>query len=696
MIPLDLFLAEVPGLPAHAARLLAKEGVKTVADVVWHLPFRHEDRRQMQALAFQAGLLPSCHHVLITKTGNKFFGGRSGVFEAVVRHATGLLGQQLTLKWWNMPFMSRVLAEGQELIVYGVIKDSKGRLSMSHPEYEIVKGGADDDAEQIHTGRITPIYRLKGAMTQKALRVAAWHVCQALPGAFCEDLLPTPSAEGEFAGLTRSLALREVHFPSSMEKLEQARRYLALEEFYGYQLRVARRKRRVIESGGRKQIGTGELLRDFFNELPFQLTTAQQRCLEEIHRDMGSGAPMNRLLHGDVGSGKTVVAFAAMLRAVESGRQAVLMAPTQILAEQHARNARKWLEPLGLRVALRTGSKREDGDDFDLMRGKLSAGKPEIVIGTHALLHDAELMHNTGIVVIDEQHKFGVAQRAKLIRKGDTPDVLVMTATPIPRTLTLTIYGDLEVSTIDQKPRDGVKIVTKVRPKTKLKDAAKFLREQIEEGRQGYIVYALIDESEKLEAGAATKGHEEWSKLLAPCEVGLLHGRMSAEEKEDVMKRFRAGKLDALVSTTVIEVGIDVPNATVMFIHDAGRFGLAQLHQLRGRIGRGAHTSYCVLFVDDKDTDNRQRLAIMEETSDGFQIAEEDLRRRGPGDVLGHAQSGQAPLLFGELLADTRLVRLARQLAEKTLDEDPHLQRPALAAFRDEPVTAEKEQGMMQ
>lgn len=667
----------------------------TVADVIALMPSRHEDRRQMQALAFQAGLVPTCHHVLITKTGNKFF-GRAGVFEAVVRHATGLLGQQLTLKWWNMPFMSRVLAEGQELIVYGIIKDTKGRLSMAHPEYEIVKGGADDDAGQIHTGRITPIYRLKGAMTQKALRVAAWHVMQALPESFIEDLLPAPSGEGEFAGMSRSKALREVHFPSSMEKLEQARRYLALQEFYGYQLRVARRKRRVIESGGRRQVGTGELLRDFFNELPFQLTPAQQRCLDEIHRDMASGNPMNRLLHGDVGSGKTVVAFAAMLRAVESGRQAVLMAPTQILAEQHARNARKWLEPLGLRVALRTGSKREDGDGVELMRGKSSSAKPEIVIGTHALLHDAELMHKTGIVVIDEQHKFGVAQRAKLIRKGDTPDVLVMTATPIPRTLTLTIYGDLEVSTIDQKPRDGVKIITKVRPKTKLKEAAKFLREQIEEGRQGYIVYALIDESEKLDAGAATKGHEEWSKLLAPCEVGLLHGRMSAEEKEEVMKRFRAGKMDALVSTTVIEVGIDVPNATVMFIHDAGRFGLAQLHQLRGRIGRGAHTSYCVLFVDDKDEENRQRLAVMEETSDGFQIAEEDLRRRGPGDVLGHAQSGQAPLLFGELLADTRLVRLARQLAERTLDEDPQLLRPALAVFRDEPVVAEKAQAMMQ
>ncbi len=697
VIPTNLSLAEVPGLPAKAARTLAKEGVTTVADVIWHLPFRHEDRRHMQALAFQAGPLPSCHHVLVTKTGNKFFGGRSGMFEAVVQHAGGLLGQQLTLKWWNMPFMSRVLAEGQELIVYGIIKDTKGRLSMAHPEYEIVKGGGEEDAEQIHTGRITPVYRLKGSMTQKALRVAAWHVFQGVAATpFVEDLLPTPSVEGEFAGMTRSLALREAHFPATMEKLEQARRYLALEEFYGYRLRVARRKRRVVESGGRAQKGTGELLRDFFNELPFQLTPAQQRCLDEIHRDMASGSAMNRLLHGDVGSGKTVVAFAAMLRAVESGRQAVLMAPTQILAEQHARNARKWLEPLGLRVALRTGTKREDGDDFELMRGKLDTKKAEIVIGTHALLHDADLMHNTGIVVIDEQHKFGVAQRAKLIRRGDTPDVLVMTATPIPRTLTLTIYGDLDVSTIDQRPRDGVKIITKVRPKTKLKEAAKFLREQIEEGRQGYIVYPLIEESEKIDAGAATKGHEDWSKLLAPCEVGLLHGRLTAEEKEDVMKRFRAGKLDALVSTTVIEVGIDVPNATVMFIHDAGRFGLAQLHQLRGRIGRGAHTSYCVLFVEDKDEENRQRLAIMEETSDGFQIAEEDLRRRGPGDVLGHAQSGQAPLRFGELLADTRLVRLARQLAERTLDEDPQLLRPALAAFRDEPVVAEKAQAMMQ
>jgi len=301
-------------------------------------------------------------------------------------------------------------------------------------------------------------------------------------------------------------------------------------------------------------------------------------------------------------------------------------------------------------------------------------------------------VHDLGLIVIDEQHKFGVAQRARLIQQGCTPDVLVMTATPIPRTLTLTIYGDLDVSTIDQRPHQGVKIITKVRSKKKIDEAAKFLQEQIDAGRQGYLVYPLIEESDKLDASAATKGHKDWSKLLKPRKVGLLHGRLNAEEKDEVMKPFREGDLDALVSTTVIEVGVDVPNATVMFIHDAGRFGLAQLHQLRGRIGRGAHTSYCVLFIDEKDEEAKERLAIMEETSDGFRIAEEDLRRRGPGNVLGHAQSGQAPLRFAELLADTRLVRLARQLAERTLDDDPTLDKhPALRpfAFEGKPVPKE-------
>ncbi|MBL9142590.1 MAG: ATP-dependent DNA helicase RecG [Verrucomicrobiaceae bacterium] len=679
--PLHRPLRDVPGIVAHVERQLGKEDIKTVADVLAHLPFRHEDRIRMEGQTFHASETPSCHRVIVMKTGVKFFGPRrGGNFEAVVQHTdANALGQQLTLRWWGMSFMSRVIAEGQELIIHGKIKDWKGRLSMDHPEYEILRGGDDDEAVTIHAGRITPIYRLGGALTQKAVRVAAWHALQVVPEHFIDDLLPQPKADGEFAGWNRSRAIREAHFPTSTESLDTARRYLALEEFYLYQLRVVHRRREVLASGGRSMTGDGSLVDAFIKGLPFALTDAQSRCVKEIKADMASKAPMNRLLHGDVGSGKTVVAFASMLTAVEAGAQAALMAPTQILAEQHARNARKWLEPLGLRVALLTGAKKEDGSGMELWTGD---AKPHILIGTHALLHDDRLVHDLGLVVIDEQHKFGVAQRAKLIQQGTAPDVLVMTATPIPRTLTLTIYGDLDVSTIDQRPQTGTKITTAVRSKSKIEDAAKFLREQIEAGRQGYLVYPLIEESDKLDAGAAVKGHKEWGKLLKPHKVGLLHGRMDAEEKDDVMKPFREGDTHALVSTTVIEVGVDVPNATVMYIHDAGRFGLAQLHQLRGRIGRGAHSSYCVLFIDDKDEEAKEHLAIMEETSDGFRIAEEDLRRRGPGNVLGHAQSGQAPLRFAELLADTRLVRTARALAERTFEEDPQLSKPEHLALR--------------
>lgn len=674
------------------AKQLEKDGVKTVADVLQMLPFRHEDRRRTDSLSFQASELPACHMVMVVKTGVKFFGGGRGrgTFEAVVQHAYDAgLGQQLTLRWWNMPFMSKVIAEGMELVIHGKIKDWRGRLSMDHPEYEVIDAEEGDAQVTLHTGRITPVYRLRAGLVQKTLRTAAWHVVQSLPERYLPDMLPPAKETGEFAGWHRSRAMKEVHFPTDAAALDKARRYLALEEFYLYQLRVVRRRLTVLASGGRALVGDGSKVAAFRAALPFTLTEAQARCVQEITADLARAEPMNRLLHGDVGSGKTVVALCAMLHAVEAGVQAALMAPTQILAEQHAQNARRWLEPLGLRVALLTGSKKEDGSGMELFTGSAHVGeKPHLIIGTHALLHDRGLVHDLGLVVVDEQHKFGVAQRAKLIEQGLRPHVLVMTATPIPRTLTLTLYGDLDVSTIDQRPQLGVEIETKVRSAKDTARAAKFLKEQLDSGRQGYLVYPLIEESEKLDASAAKKGHKEWSELLAPHAVGLLHGRMSAEEKEGVMRAFRAQEIMALVSTTVIEVGVDVPNATVMFIHDASRFGLAQLHQLRGRIGRGSHHSYCVLFVEEKDEEERARLAIMEETSDGFRIAEEDLRRRGPGNVLGHAQSGQAPLRFAELLADTRLVSLARQIAERTLTQDPSLSLPQhlrLRPYAEEP-----------
>lgn len=673
-IHLDTALETVPGLSAFAVKMLTTEGIHTVGELIACYPTRHEDRRHMAFKGFSPGETPVCHHVRILKTRILRFGKGGGVFEAVVESAHGnLMNQQLTLRWFKMTFLQKVLAVDMELMIYGRIKEVKARLIMDHPDYEVVREEEDEATAKIHTGRLVPVYRLRGGLKQKPLRAAIWEVMEQLDEAAIPDLLPKPKSDGEFTGMSRGRALRTLHHPREQTDLEQAKRYLALEEFYLMQLRVVKRKLRYQKATGWRQKSNGTLTTEFLENLPFKLTEAQERCLAEIQDDMAEPQPMNRLLHGDVGSGKTVVALAAMLTAVESGQQAALMAPTQILAEQHYANAVRWLEPLGIRVTLRTGDRKE---------GMESSAAPHLYIGTHALLYDQESLSRLGLVVIDEQHKFGVAQRARLIARGKMPDVLVMTATPIPRTLTLTLYGDLDVSTIDHRPKERGKVITAVREITKLDDVTKFVLAQLDEGRQCYIVYPLIEESEKLDASAAKTGFTEWSKRLAPNEVELLHGRMNSEEKEAIMKRFRKGDIQALVSTTVIEVGVDVPNATMMLIHDAGRYGLAQLHQLRGRIGRGAHASYTVLFIAKGDKESKERLHILEETHDGFRIAEEDLRRRGPGDVLGQAQSGQAPLRFGEMLADTRLVTLARRLAMRTLTADPDLTRPEHALLR--------------
>jgi len=704
VLTLDSPPEQVEGLRPGTLRMLQKEGIDRIGELVLHFPVRHEDRRQLNFTAFSPSDTPVCHRVRILKTRVLGFGGRGGVFEAVVEGASGNpMNQQLTLRWFKMTFLQKVLAVDMELMIYGRIKEIKARLVMDHPDYEIVTGTGEDDEHGLHTSRIVPVYRLRGALKQKPFRSAIWEVLEQLEDSALPDLLPLPRAGGEFAGLSRARALRQLHHPEEFAELEQARRYLALEEFYLMQLRAVRRRHQFKQNSGWSHVPHGSLLRSFLDGLPFQLTQAQERSLDEILADLALPQPMNRLLHGDVGSGKTVVALAAMLVVVESGHQASLMAPTQILAEQHYQNALRWLVPLGVRVALRTGDKVIDGDaglfgcgrrDDGLSqdespstregRAPLASSGPDVIIGTHALLYDQKKsnLSRLGLVVIDEQHKFGVAQRARLVAQGVMPDVLVMTATPIPRTLTLTLYGDLDVSTIDQRPKERGRIITAVREITKVDEVTQFVLTRLEEGRQCYVVYPLIDESEKLDLGAATTGHGEWSKRLAPHATGLLHGRMDAEEKESVMRRFRDGEIQVLVSTTVIEVGVDVPNATLMIIHDAARFGLAQLHQLRGRIGRGSHTSYAVLFVPKGDKEALERLQLLAETSDGFKIAEEDLRRRGPGDVLGSAQSGQSPLRFGTLLADTRLVTMARKLADRTLAADPLLAAPEHARLR--------------
>jgi len=406
--------------------------------------------------------------------------------------------------------------------------------------------------------------------------------------------------------------------------------------------------------------------------------------IHEIRHDLAASHPMNRLLQGDVGSGKTAVAIAAMLLAVEGGYQAAFMAPTQILAEQHYDVLRRWLESLGVSVALRTAARQEETGPLPLFGcvGDSVPEEPQIIVGTHALLYDKVSFSNLGLVVIDEQHKFGVAQRARLSANEPAPDVLVMTATPIPRTLTMTIYGDLDVSTIDEMPRNRGKIVTAVRDESKLGEVLSFLRTQLEAGRQLYVIYPLIDESEKLDAKAAAAEYELWRERLHPFRCDLLHGRIPPSKKQEIMERFRSGETNALISTTVLEVGVDVANASVMLIENAERFGLAQLHQLRGRIGRGEHKSYCILLTSVPAKEASAKLAVLERTRDGFEVAEADWELRGPGDLLGTAQSGLPALKIGNLKTDAHLMRRARASAVSILERDPRLELPENQRFR--------------
>ena len=669
---LDTPLADFPDLPPRLLRSLARAEMAVARDLITHFPRRYEDRTRFDRFPGEESDTAVCVRGEITRTSLKRFGGWKRIFEVTLEEpGGGLLSHPLVCRWFNSPWVQKALASGQEVVVYGKPKRRGNVIGIDHPEFEVVETGEEIS---IHLDRIVPVHRAVEGASPRVLRAAIYRILEMLD-LFALDA-PAPGLNArDFAE-----ALRAIHFPASMEALDKARRRLVFAEFFALQLVLAARRgeqralRRVPHSG------PGELVRRFHASLPFALTGAQVRTIGEIEGDLRQPFPMNRLLHGDVGSGKTLVALSAMLRAVEAGCQAALMAPTQILAEQHYLTCQRLLAPLGVRVALRTAARREDTSLplFD------HAGNDEaqIMIGTHALLYEGAEFSRLGLAVIDEQHKFGVMQRARLMEKGDRPDILVMTATPIPRTLTMTLYGDLDVSTLDELPARRGRIVTAVRDEKKLPDAAKFIREQLEADRQAYIVYPLIDESESLTAKAATAEIAKWQKWLAPFSCKLLHGRIAPEEKDAIMGRFRAGEIHALIATTVIEVGIDVPNANIMLIENAERFGLAQLHQLRGRIGRGEHKSWCIL-IHGKDADlSDGKLATLEATADGFQIAEADLRLRGPGDLLGTAQSGLPPLKLGDPMADGELMQEARRAARALIEADPKLSQPENQHFR--------------
>jgi RecG-like helicase/REP element-mobilizing transposase RayT len=895
-VHLDTPLTDLEWLPPQRQRQLERFGLATVGALLTHFPKRYEDRTRFDRFPTGDTAEPVCVCGVVKKTSVRRIRGYQKMFDVVLEEESAhALSAPLLCRWFNAHWVEKMIVNGQRLVVYGKPKPSGSGVVIAHPEFEVV----EDDAEaSIHLQRIVPIHRATEGLSARVLRALIWEVLERLCDDEVEPLIPAA-----LDATPRAWALRQIHFPDSWATRDKARRHLVLSEFFVMQVSIAAKRAEQAAKPGAVHCSGDTLMRRLHAALPFPLTGAQLRSIEEIRADLASPRPMNRLLHGDVGSGKTLVALSAMLLAVEAGYQAALMAPTQILAEQHYLTLRHLCEPLGLRVALRTAARSEQSEalplfqnagpqapgstrvprvgegvppsrtsadvrlvtnakyskrnlphfeqpwaiyavtfttrarrclspeartivlnalrhfhnqryelfaacvmpdhthflfqpwpkerdaagspifwtladllhslksfsaheinrlekksgsiwekesfdryarsDADLaekfqyivrnpwdaqvaaqgevypwvwiqeddFRDADAAGsasrrdaatntrdacaprislttlfpdsEPHILVGTHALLYEGAGFSRLGLAVIDEQHKFGVLQRARLRDQGVAPDVLVMTATPIPRTLTMTLYGDLDVSTLDELPKNRGKIVTAARDAAKLPEAVKFLREHLEAGRQAYIVYPLIDESEKLEAKAAAGEFKKWQELLAPMKCELLHGRIAPEEKDAIMERFRRGESKALIATTVIEVGIDVPNANIMLIENAERFGLAQLHQLRGRIGRGEHKSYCILLRSAKAEDAAlEKLRILEATSDGFKIAEADLQIRGPGDILGTAQSGLPPLKLGDPLADHELMQLARNAAFLLFERDPQLAAPENARYR--------------
>ncbi len=664
-------------LAVEIAALNAKADAReaTIEDLLHYLPMRYEDRSNLARISqLQDGQTASVEVVVRLGGIIPLKGGRLKMYEFIATDGEA----QVRAFWWNQIYLNKVFHRGTRAILYGEWKWNryKAYYEVENPEYEIL-GDEDDEPElaAMHTARRVPIYRKLGDFRTRQLRTIFHHVLNALDPALPESL---PSdVLGRNSLLPRGEALRNAHFPAAdapIEDYNQARsaahRRLIFEELFWLAFALGvKRSQRLAEPKG-LQIEINDHVRDAVRAiLPFHPTNAQKRALKEIVDDMTSDQPMNRLLQGDVGSGKTIVAVQAMVVAMENGYQTALMAPTEILAEQHARNIRRWLAKTSYRVELLMGSlKAKEKRDI---QAAIASGEVDLVVGTHALIQESVQFSKLGFAVVDEQHRFGVLQRAELRRRGMNPDVLVVTATPIPRSLAMTVYGDLEVSIIDELPPGRTPIQTFVRGDDRREKIYEFIREQITAGRQAYVVYPIIEESEKLDLRNATEMYENLSAEIFPeFSVGLLHGKMKPVEKEAVMKAFSANDIQVLVATTVVEVGVDVPNASVMLIEHAERFGLSQLHQLRGRVGRGAAESYCILLAQfAKTKEARERLKVMEETTDGFKIAEKDLEIRGPGEVMGTRQAGVPAFRIANIVRDQKVLEVARREANYLLTE---------------------------
>jgi ATP-dependent DNA helicase RecG len=652
------------GVGPRRAADLERAGLLTVEDLLYRFPLRYEDRSRLQTIASLragraasvAGRVLACGLRSTRRPGFK-------IFEAAIDDATG----SLRAVWLNQPFLKEIFARGQQVVLYGLVEmRGSASLQITNPQYEILD---DEEGETIHTGRIVPVYEKTGAVTPKMQRRLVWdalqHVPPDLPDLVPEDIRVRLGLPSRYA------ALYATHFPPedvSVDALNLFRtppqRRLIFEEAFLFQMGVC--ARRQVAAGEHKPIAVhvDDRIRDSARTvLPFRLTNGQKQAVKDIVDDMQRDRPMNRLLQGDVGAGKTIVALLAAIVAMENGLQVAFMAPTEILAEQHFANISRLLQPSRFRVALLTGATTSAARREQL--AEVAGGSIQLVVGTHALVQGDVTFRQLGLVVIDEQHRFGVLQRATLRAKGLHPDVLVMTATPIPRTLALTVYGDLDVSMIRELPAGRLPVKTVAKPESRRDEMYAFVREQLDAGRQAYVVYPLVEESAKVDVKAATEMADHLAQEIFPAyRIGLLHGRLKADAKDRVMKAFAAGELQILVSTTVVEVGVDVPNASVMIVEHAERFGLSQLHQLRGRVGRDRHQSACFLLYQSPLTDEaRERLKAMTDTTDGFEIAERDLTLRGPGDFFGTRQAGMPTFRMVDLVRDRELLDLAQREA---------------------------------
>jgi ATP-dependent DNA helicase RecG len=654
------------GVGPRRAADLEHAGLITLDDLLSRFPIRYEDRSRFQPIATLkpgqsvsiAGRVLACGLRSTRRPGFK-------IFEAAIDDGTG----SLRVVWLNQPFLKDVFMRGQHVVLFGAI-EMRGAVSMqlTNPQYEILD---DEDGETIHTGRIVPVYERTGAVTPKMQRRLVYDALQKLPAELPDHL---PEEIRVRLGMpSLYAALHATHFPPDDASLEALNRFataaqqrLIFEEAFIFQMGVAARRRAAATEQKPAAIHVDDRIRESARAvLPFRLTNGQKQALKEIVADMQRPQPMNRLLQGDVGAGKTIVALLAALVAMENGLQAAFMAPTEILAEQHFFNISRLLQMSRFRVALLTGSTGSVARREQL--AQVESGAIQLVVGTHALIQGDVQFKQLGLVVIDEQHRFGVLQRATLRAKGLHPDVVVMTATPIPRTLALTVYGDLDVSMIRELPAGRLAVKTLAKPESRRGEVYEFVRGELDAGRQAYVIYPLVEESEKIDVKAATQMADHLAQEVFPeYKVGLLHGRLKADAKDRVMKAFAAGELQLLVSTTVVEVGIDVPNASVMIVEHAERFGLSQMHQLRGRVGRDRHQSHCFLLYQSPLSDEaRDRLKAMTDTSDGFEIAERDLRLRGPGDFFGTRQAGIPTFRMIDLVRDRELLDTAQQEAAR-------------------------------